>query len=290
MPSYVTPLRATEFIFYIGLVSQADNNVLITNPTIAGGDWLVTTDGNAFTPLDTTPVVDPAGGTAVAVTVSIAEMTGDNIFVVWEDVAGAEWASGFAIIQTATIQMNDLASAADIATAVWAAAARTLTSYGTLTTDIALAVWTYARRTLTMSIGAILSSISGNEIQLDAGDYIEYNITDLGSLVGRTKLWWTLKASKGDTDVQSLAKIEETIGLEYIAGVAAGTPANGSITVTDAVVGNITIVLAGAESVKLIENEGKAYFDIKWINAAGQELTLRRARALIVSDITRETA
>jgi len=174
----------------------------------------------------------------------------------------------------------------DNSASVWDFTPRTLTSFGTLVAD----VWNYARRTLTMSIGAILSSISGNEIQLDAGDYIEYNVTDLGSLVGRTKLWWTLKASKGDTDVQSLAKIEETIGLEYIAGVAAGTPANGSITVTDAVVGNITIVLAGAESVKLIENEGKAYFDIKWINAAGQELTLRRARALIVSDITRETA
>ena len=119
MPSYVFPKRATEFVFPIGLISQADNNVLITNPTIAAGDWLVTSDFNAFTQLDTLPSVNPAGGTCVMVTVSIAEMTADNIFVVWEDVAGAEWASGFAIIQSSLRQVDDIPTTAEIADGVW---------------------------------------------------------------------------------------------------------------------------------------------------------------------------
>ena len=132
--------------------------------------------------------------------------------------------------------------------------------------------------------------ILGEDIEIQAGDYTELLFANLGDLTGRTKLWFTLKASKGDTDVQSLAKIEETIGLEYIAGMAAGTPANGSITVTSVLAGNITVALEAVESVKIIEHAGKGYYGVKWVNAAGQALTLTRARARIISDVTRETA
>ena len=354
MPSYVTPLRATEFIFYIGLVSRADNNILITNPTLAPGDFLVTTDGNGFTNLDTTPIVDPAGGTAVKVTVSIAEMTGDNIFVVGEDVAGAEWVSMFAIIQTAAVQMNDLASAADIAIAVWAAGGRTLTSYGTLVADVTTAVWGAAVRDLTTfgtlvadvadavwdeliaghaGIGSFGESItdiptdvwaagtrtltslaglacdlwacptrtltqalstsrniSSTSIDIDAADYMELNISGLGDLTGRTKLWMTLKKSKEDVDASAWFQIEETAGLVYINGTAAGTPANGSITVTNVLRGDITVELDGVETLKLTNAEGKGYFDIKWINAAGKQLTLRRGKTTVIADITRAVA
>jgi len=133
-------------------------------------------------------------------------------------------------------------------------------------------------------------SIVSEDIEIQAGDYVELSFADLGDLTGRTKLWFTLKASKGDADSVSLVKIEETAGLEYIAGATAGTPANGSITVTDVLAGSGTIALEAAESVKIIEHEGKGYHDMKWVNAAGQALTLRRGRALIVSDVTRETA
>ncbi|MCK5617068.1 hypothetical protein KAR91_85185, partial [Candidatus Pacearchaeota archaeon] len=48
-------------------------------------------DGVDFGNIDTIPVVAPAGGTQVKVTVSIAELTGKQIQIQFIDAAGAEW-------------------------------------------------------------------------------------------------------------------------------------------------------------------------------------------------------
>lgn len=108
MASYVTPLRATEFICYVGLPSQADNKLFQVNPTLAAGDVKVSIDGGAFNNLNTLPVVTPASGRAVKVTVSVAEMTADNVQIVFSDAAGAEWCDLLINIQTTTRQINDL--------------------------------------------------------------------------------------------------------------------------------------------------------------------------------------
>lgn len=109
MPSYVTPLRAIEFIFYDSLISQADTKLLQNSPTLAAGDFLVSTDGGATTNLDTLPTVTPASGDSIKITVSIAEMTGDNIKIVASDAAGAEWCDRSWNIQTSVRQIDDLA-------------------------------------------------------------------------------------------------------------------------------------------------------------------------------------
>ncbi len=108
MASYVTPLRATEFICYVGLPSQADNKLFQVNPTLAAGDVKVSIDGGAFNNLNTLPVVTPASGRAVKVTVSIAEMTADNVQIVFSDAAGAEWCDLLINIQTTTRQIDNL--------------------------------------------------------------------------------------------------------------------------------------------------------------------------------------
>ena len=46
MASYLPPTKAAEYIFYISLFAQADNQVK-TTPTIAAGDFKVSTDGGA---------------------------------------------------------------------------------------------------------------------------------------------------------------------------------------------------------------------------------------------------
>jgi len=51
---------------------------------------------------------------------------------------------------------GDVPTAADVATAVWAAGARTLTSFGTLASDAATAVWSAAVRSLTDKAGFTL--------------------------------------------------------------------------------------------------------------------------------------
>ncbi len=118
MASYVTPKRATEFIFYVGLVSQADTKLFQTNPTLAAGDVKVSIDGGSLNNLTTLPVVTPASSKAVKVTVSAAEMTGDNIQLIFSDASGAEWCDCEVNIQTTVSQVDDLALATAFTTIV----------------------------------------------------------------------------------------------------------------------------------------------------------------------------
>jgi hypothetical protein len=109
MPSYVPPKRATEFIFYVSLVSQANAKIMQANPTLAAADFNVSKDGGALAALTTTPTVTPAAGKLVKITLSATEMTADNVTVVCSDSAGAEWNDLVVNIQTAARQVDDLA-------------------------------------------------------------------------------------------------------------------------------------------------------------------------------------
>jgi len=109
MPSYVTPKRAIAFVGYCGLVSQANTKVLQANPTLATGDVKISIDGGAYANLTTLPTVTPAAGTSVQFSLSIAEMTGDNIVVDFIDAAGAEWCDQKIVIQTTAGQIDALA-------------------------------------------------------------------------------------------------------------------------------------------------------------------------------------
>ncbi len=109
MPSYVTPKKGVEYIFYIGLTQQADTKLLQVNPTIAAGDFKVSIDGAAFANPTTLPAVTPAAGRAVKCVLSTSEMNGDNIIFVASDAAGAEWCDQIINIQTSARQIDDLA-------------------------------------------------------------------------------------------------------------------------------------------------------------------------------------
>ena len=100
MASYVPPKKGVEFIFYVSLVSQADANIFKSNPTIAAGDFKVSTDGGALGNLSTLPAVTPASSKMVKITLSTTEMNGDNVTVVCSDAAGTEWCDLTVNIQT----------------------------------------------------------------------------------------------------------------------------------------------------------------------------------------------
>lgn len=91
MATMLPPQKGVEYITYVCLRSQANVKVFQSNPTLAAGDVTVSTDDNALTNLDTLPVVSPAGSYFVKVTVSAAEMNGDNVNIHFHDVAGDEW-------------------------------------------------------------------------------------------------------------------------------------------------------------------------------------------------------
>lgn len=113
MATMVPAQKAVEYIFYVCLVSQADVNVMQSNPTLAGGDVTVTTDGNAVTNLDTLPAVDPGASAFVKVTVSGTEMNGDNIIILFNDAAGDEWCDLAISIQTANQSLDTTDTAVD---------------------------------------------------------------------------------------------------------------------------------------------------------------------------------
>ena len=108
MTSYVTPKKNTAFKFYIGLVDQSNTKLLKANPTIAAGDFKVSTDGGAFANLTTLPSANPASGRAIMVDLSASEMNGDNIVFQGVDAAGAEWCDILVNIQTSARQVDDL--------------------------------------------------------------------------------------------------------------------------------------------------------------------------------------
>jgi hypothetical protein len=107
------PKKNTIFTHYVSL-SAKDGSGLLTNPTLATGDVQVSTDGGTLGNLDTLPVVTPASSRAVLVTLTQAEMNGDDIVVIFVDAAGDEWNDLFLHIKTSTDQIDDLATPTEV--------------------------------------------------------------------------------------------------------------------------------------------------------------------------------
>ena len=91
MATSFKPIKARAYTFNVGLVDAAAVTKLKASPTLAAGDFKISIDGGAFANLATLPTVTPAGGVGVKISLSAAEMTGDNIVIACIDAAGAEW-------------------------------------------------------------------------------------------------------------------------------------------------------------------------------------------------------
>jgi len=108
MATYVPAKKNTICVFYTGLVGQSNTKLLKVNPTLAAGDVKVATDDGAPENITTLPVVDADFTKRVKVSLSATEMNGDNITVIFSDVAGDEWCDLLVNIQTASSQIDDL--------------------------------------------------------------------------------------------------------------------------------------------------------------------------------------
>lgn len=107
-----SPRRNVAYTFHTSLVDTATGNFKAA-PTIATGDFKVSTDGGAFANLATLPVVDPAGSIGVLISLSQAEMNGDKIMVQGIDAAGAEWDDLFVFIDADVANVDSVS--ADVA-------------------------------------------------------------------------------------------------------------------------------------------------------------------------------
>ena len=110
MATYVPPKKNTAFIIYIGLPDYALGGLMKSTPTLAAGDAKVSIDGGALANLTTLPAVTPAASKMVKVSLSAAEMNGDNITVVISDqTSPPEWCDVIINLATVARQIEDLA-------------------------------------------------------------------------------------------------------------------------------------------------------------------------------------
>ncbi len=110
MSAGVPPKKGAAYTFSIGLIDQSNSLLLKIDPTIAAHDFKVSIDGGALADPATLPAVSPAGSAQVIVSLSAAEMNGDDIALQCHDVAGSEWADQFIHIKTSAAQIGDVAA------------------------------------------------------------------------------------------------------------------------------------------------------------------------------------
>jgi hypothetical protein len=244
----VPPQKNEAYTFEATLGSQADTNIFQVNPTLAAGDVTVSIDGAALGNITALPTAIGAGA-VLTVDLTAAEMNGDRIAILFSDQAGAEWQDLLVTIET------DTETFGGIVTAVWANAERTLTS-SALTT---------------------VAAVVGSVITQPWATSWDFSITGLGNITARASLYFTIKRRTTDIDSSAVVQIEETAGLLFINGAVATVAGNGTLTVDDAVAGDVTVTLAVAETNKLRPVDGLQY-DFKMVTGAGlvQLLTLNR--------------
>ena len=123
------------------------------------------------------------------------------------------------------------------------------------------------------------------------GDSFSVSPTGLGNLTGYAEIYFTVKAHGDDTDaeaaVQIVKKATGSDGLLYINGEAAQVAADGSITINNQALGNITITLKAVETAKL--EPGSFDYDIELITSAAVT-TLAVGAFIIPEDYTRATS
>lgn len=150
---------------------------------------------------------------------------------------------------------------------------------------IAAAVWSYAVRTLTQSAAQVAAAVQGSDLILLRGDTFVANLTGLGSLVGRDKLWFSIKDSRSDTDEEAIIQIVEGVGLVRLNGAAA-TATDGSLVVTDASLGDVTITIEATATQYLVPKKRRDY-DIQMLDGI-VVTTKTEGICTIRADVTRD--
>lgn len=179
------------------------------------------------------------------------------------------------------------------------------TNVGTLVTD-----WTDGGRldlildaidsdTIAAAVYALLSARSatvaaaltdGGEITIRRGDYWSEQLPAMGSIAGRTALWFTLKRyPRGQDDDQAIIQVTEAGGLVYLNGDDAEDSAYASITIDDEDAGTITLTLE-ADLTADLELVSGLIWDVQILNAAGKPITMATGTADVIYDTTRAIA
>lgn len=145
---------------------------------------------------------------------------------------------------------------------------------------------------LDVSSVTVSTPISGTAITILRGDTFECSISDLGSLASYVSLDFTVKADKSEADSAALIRIRLnatglTDGLLTLNGATPSNADDGSIAITDAAAGDITITLAASCTDDLAT--GTYAYDVQLIEAS-EVSTLTSGKATVTADVTRAVA
>jgi len=204
-------------------------------------------------------------------------------------------------LPTAALRRNGASTAAvvtvtDVGLGRYLLVATLATAQGWLTGDhYALdATWTMEATANLAEVvlqGQIVPSVAAEEVMAAAtdrtlrrGDTATISFTGLGNITGRTKLWFTAKASAGQDDPKATLQVVEGTGLTLLNG-AATTAAWGSITVTDQAAGDLSVTIK-ADATKELAATGRLRYDLQVLLPTGV-LTLVEGVLAVTDDITR---
>lgn len=122
-----------------------------------------------------------------------------------------------------------------------------------------------------------------DDLNVRRGDTWSQQLLGLGDLTGWTEIWFTVKSSYSDSDIEAIVAIEQTVGLVRLNG-AATTAAWGSITVNNVVNGDLTLALE-PEATSELEVTSYAY-DVQAI-IGGVVTTYAFGNFTVPGDVTR---
>ena len=134
------------------------------------------------------------------------------------------------------------------------------------TTVASGSVSSLSRATWTNASGDDVSTSTATTISVRRGDDWTITIEGMGNISARTKLWFGAKADYDDADSAAIVKVEESIGLQIIAGASPTAAGNATITVDDAAAGDITVTIKAVETLKTSITTN-ARWDVQWQEA-----------------------
>jgi hypothetical protein len=116
-------------------------------------------------------------------------------------------------------------------------------------------------------------------------------IESLGDISDRSGMSLMIKSSLADSDDDALVWLDEGVGLVRLNGALA-TSSEGSFVVTDAVLGNISVMLKGTSTALLqVTGSAPAYFAVKVFRASGVVAqTLRKGRVSITYGVIQKVS
>lgn len=104
--------KNTGFTFSVSLWKRASvaaqDTVFQTSPTLVAGDVKVSIDNGALANLTNLPAVTPPASALVQITLTAAEMNGDNILILFRDQSNDEWCDLLIVIRTSLRLIDDI--------------------------------------------------------------------------------------------------------------------------------------------------------------------------------------